>query len=121
PGRPIILLHSNLGITFDLRKIRHSLPEGTRISSFSALCGVGEGPASSKRAHDYVNFYILVDGQERFRADDMEYQSGLKPIDVNLSDSDRFLTLMTTDGSDRSVHLDWSFFVQPQLTIESVQ
>ncbi|MCE5187280.1 MAG: FecR domain-containing protein [Planctomycetaceae bacterium] len=116
--QPCLLLHSNMGITFDLAKVRRSLPAGAVLRSFSALCGMGEGPEGSKRTGDYSDFYVLVDGQERFAAKDMNYLSDLKAIDLKLSDADRFLTLMTTEGKDHNLHLGWSFFYKPQLTID---
>ena len=116
--RPVLFLHSNLGITFDLDKIRKTLPRGSRITGFSAGCGVAEGPEGSKQEKDYSDFYVLVDGTERFAAADMNYLSELKVAEVELADRDRFLTLMTTEGKDGGLHLGWSFFAEPRLYFE---
>ena len=116
--RPALFLHSNLGVTFDLDKIRKALPSGSRITGFSAGCGIGEGPEGSKRENDYTDFFVLVDGAERFSAVDMNYLSEMKRVGLELTDNDRFLTLMTTDGKDGSLHLGWSFFAEPRLYFE---
>ncbi len=115
--QPALMLHSNLGVTFDLQAIRKTLPPGRRITGFSARCGIAEGPLRSRRDEDYSDFFVLVDGVERFRAVDMNYLSEMRPVKVELTDNDRFLTLMTTDGRDGTLHLGWSFFAEPQLTV----
>lgn len=119
--RPALFLHSNLGVTFDLDKIRKTLPSGSRIKNFSAKCVIGEGPEGSKRENDYSDFFVLVDGVERFSAVDMNYMSEIKSVELELTDSDRFLTLMTTEGKDGSLHLGWSFFAEPRLYLVSGQ
>lgn len=116
--RPVLFLHSNLGITFDLDAIRKALPSGSRITGFSAGCGIAEGPEGSKQEKDFSDFYVLVDGVERFAAGDMNYLSELKIAEVELADRDRFLTLMTTEGKDGNLHLGWSFFAEPRLYFE---
>lgn len=117
-GRPVLFLHSNLGVTFDLDKIRRSLPVGGRLAGFSARCALVEGPEGSKRENDYTDFYVLVDGAERFSAVDMNYLSEMKPVELKLNDGDRFLTLMTTEGKDGNLHMGWSFFAEPRLYFE---
>lgn len=121
PEHPALMLHTNLGVTFDLDAIRKILPPGKKIRRFTAQCGIGEAPSSSQREDDYSDFYVLVDGVERFRAVDMNYLSVMKQVDVALTDRDRFLTLMTTEGKDGTLHLGWSFFAEPQLIIDGEQ
>lgn len=115
--RPALFLHSNMGITFDLQQIRKSLPAGGRITAFTAGVAVSEGPKDSVRTNDYSDFYVLVDGIEQFNAVDMNYQSEMRPVQLKLTDDNRFLTLMTTEGKDKSLHLGWSFFAEPRLEI----
>ncbi len=114
--RPAITLHSNLGITFDLDQIRKSLPSEGRITRFSAKCGVVQGPEQSVKIDDYSDFFVLVDGVERFRAVDINYLSDLRKVELELTENDRFLTLITTEGRDKSLHLGWAFFAEPQLS-----
>lgn len=121
PERPALTLHSNLGITFDLDEIRKSLPAGGYIKTFTAECGIGEGPEGSTRVNDYSSFYVLIDGVEQFNAVDMDYQSDMKSINLEITENNRFLTLLTTDGKDKSLHLGWAFFADPRLHIELAQ
>jgi hypothetical protein len=118
---PAIVLHANMGITFDLESIRKSLPYGVRIAGFSSFYGVAEGLDEDKAEHNYSDFYVLVDGQERLKTLDMEYRTGLKAADLILTDNDRFLTLMTTEGKDKAVRLDLCLFAGPKLNLESVE
>jgi hypothetical protein len=117
---PVIVLHANMGITFDLEHIRKSLPAGVRIAGFSSFYGVAEGMDQDKAEHNYSDFYVLVDGQERLKTTDMDYRKGLKAVDLKLTDNDRFLTLMTTEGKDKMVRLDLCFFAEPKLNLESI-
>ena len=87
------MLKRNKGITFDLAAIRRALP-GVRIAAFTALCGISEAdrtPGNKAKA----SFYVLVDGVVRFTQSDLTPASGGVPIQVDLDDQDRFLTLIT--------------------------
>ena len=117
---PGISIHSNAGITFDLDKIRDSLP-GSRIVSFSTLCG---GLAKNiKRAHgSTADFRVLVDGQKRFEITGVHWQGSAKPIHITLTEQDRFLTLMVTDGGEvtdenKANFGDLGLFAEPALTL----
>lgn len=121
---PAIFMHANLGITFDLQAIRRTLPN-LKISRFTALAGISEnGP----RRSPYADFWVLVDGQVRFcrrGADGTEIYS----IEVDLKESDRFLTLAVTDGGrekclwiDGQPYVldgDWGLFALPQLHLQA--
>ncbi|HOQ04899.1 MAG TPA: FecR domain-containing protein [Anaerohalosphaeraceae bacterium] len=122
--KPAIFMHANLGITFDLEAIRRTLAN-LKISRFTALAGISEnGP----RRSPYADFWVLVDGQVRFcrrGADGTEIYS----IDVDLKESDRFLTLAVTDGGrekclwiDGQPYVldgDWGLFALPQLHLRA--
>lgn len=119
---PAIFMHANLGVTFDLEAIRRSLPR-LKITGFEALAGISEnGP----RRNPYADFRVLVDGEERFcraGADGMN----VYPVFVEIDESDRFLTLMVTDGgTERCLMVDgvpyvldgdWGLFAMPRLRI----
>lgn len=111
--RPALLMHANLGITFDLEAIRAS-QAGTRIRSFTSVCGISSHVRSNKTP-DAI-FYVLVDGQVRF------YQKIQLPGDpavnirVELRQDERFLTLACLAGTAN--HGDWSLFGVPALELE---
>lgn len=130
-GTSSIYMHANQGITFDLHAIRDSAP-GLNIESFTARCGVSEtlydyasvlrvwkggwkalGPEDSK-----ADFYVLVDSRIRFAARDVTAADKALPVQVSLTAEDRFLTLVTTQGSDEWNNTnDWTLFAEPYLTL----
>lgn len=121
---PAIFMHANTGITFDLQAIRRSLGN-LKIRRFTALAGISEnGP----RRSPYADFWVLVDGKVRFcrkGADGAE----VYPIQIELSESDRFLTLVVTDGGQEKclwidgqpyvLDGDWGLFAVPQLHVQA--
>lgn len=113
-GRASLTVHSNIGITYDLRAIQSFIP-GTRIAGMTALCGISE--AANKSFDSDSDLWILVDGQVRThynaRANDGR---GLR-IYVPFASEDRFLTLVTTDGGD-GIDNDWMVVAEPLLLIE---
>jgi hypothetical protein len=123
---PFLYLHANMGITFDLEAIRRSLP-GVKIARFQSQCGIRKyaGRPSASNA----DFWVLVDGKVRFKQQQVK-TGGLYPIDIELSENDRFLTLAETDGGDPEGRIlegevlsandsDWGVFVDPVLILES--
>lgn len=108
-----IFLHSNLGITFDLEAIRRVVPnEG--IKAFTSTFGIGEITSSSGQLLDV---WVLVDGQVRFERQGVS-SSMVADIAVELSEADRFLTLVVTDGGDHAFNFDWGLFTNPRLKME---
>jgi hypothetical protein len=62
---------------------------------------------------------VLIDGQVRFEAIDVRPGQAAVSIDIPLSGQERFLTLVTTQGSDPGGnHLDWTLFAEPILHVE---
>ena len=113
-------MHANLGITFDLAEIA-SLNAGLRIERFRSAYGVSESGTDRPCNAD---FWVLVDGQVRFSATHVRIKGIAGEVDVELTDEDRFLTLMTTDGGDpdvasglRGTDSDWCVFVEPNLEL----
>jgi len=117
---PAITVHSNAGITFDLDKIRASLP-GTRIVSFVSLCGIGD-----HSVHDIsfsADFWVLVDGQKRFEWKGAARQHKARNIRIRLNEQDKFLTLVVTDGGKlredtNAIGRDWGIFANAALMLE---
>jgi hypothetical protein len=118
---PSLGMHANAGITFDLDQIRLAMPE-VAISRFKALAGLSEtvadysadGTWDSRRIT--VRFWVLVDGRVRFSGELAAVPSEPRRIEVPLSDTDRFLSLMTTTA-DRRCILCWSMFADPALEL----
>lgn len=110
--KPAIMMKRNKGITFDLDAIRADLPN-TKIHRFTALCGITETdqiPYKEAKA----DFYVLVDGKARFHSPGLTPFTKAVPVDIELSDTDRFLTLMTAYSSVGDNH---TVFAVPALEL----
>jgi hypothetical protein len=124
PAHPAILLHSNLGITFDLQAIGASMP-GISIAEFRSLCGIS---STSPERFPYADFWVLVDGKVRFSRRGTG-ASEVHSICVPIKPTDRFLTLATTDGGMNvsasggngvyPIDSDWCLFAEPYLILDS--
>ena len=112
-SQPAISMHSNSGITFDLDKIRASLP-GSRIVAFSTLCGLAKSKYESM-----ADFWALVDGQKRFSMVGARCRHRARSVRINLSDHDRFLTIAVTEGGNTPElsGTDWGIFAKPILIL----
>ncbi len=122
--QPALLMHSNLGITFDLHAIRQSFPDRS-ITEFRAVYGISDSYAN-KLVQPYADFWILVDGELRFSRRNVTIHQA-ETVTIPLSDSDQFLTLVTTEGpAPASVeeqeegprYNDWCVWGNPVLKIE---
>ncbi len=124
-GNTCLFMHANLGITFDLDAIRSRLP-GKRIVRFQSLIGVSDTALREFNA----DFWMLVDGKLRYRKEHVQQKGLPDTFQIELSNTDRFLTLVTTDGGDpdarilpngfirRSIDCDWCIFGSPVLILE---
>jgi hypothetical protein len=113
---PAITLHSNLGVTFDLDAIRQSIGH-FGIDRFTALCGISE-LVLEESGHQVIpkaSFYVLLDGVNVFERVDATPTEGAGRIDMTIPATARFLTLMVTEGSDRTYDGDWTLFAEPML------
>jgi ferric-dicitrate binding protein FerR (iron transport regulator) len=115
---PSIGMHTNLGITFDLDKIRSSLP-GAKVVRFRALCGVSETVVQYYNEHlnpkAAVEFWVLVDGQARYAKELAVMPSQPERVDVSLDPEDRFLTLATTSAMGYS--FSWGMIAEAELEL----
>ena len=120
--RPCIVMHSNLGLTFDLETIREVYKSD--ITAFTSKIGIAdlEEPYPCN-----VDFWVLVDGQVRYSLQQYKEKGQLTEIRITINPTDRFLTLATTDGGDsddpasfytRAISCDWGVFVEPALELE---
>ncbi len=114
-NHPALLMHANVGITFDLDAIRQTF-SGTRIRSFTSYCGI------SNRVRETGNpvseFYVLVDGQLEYRQEIAMRTLPIPRVQVRLNPDNRFLTLVCLAGKENNG--DWSFFGEPALELERV-
>jgi hypothetical protein len=118
PSRTL-LLHSNMGITFDLQAIRNLLP-GVRIVRFQSKFGIRKWTARTSASN--ADFWILIDGKLTHKKTQVK-ENSLFDVDIELSENDRFLTLIETDGGDPEgrifddmvlmpIDSDWGMFVE---------
>ncbi|MCE5187555.1 MAG: hypothetical protein LLF76_15645 [Planctomycetaceae bacterium] len=122
-AHPAIFLHSNLGVTFDLRAIRNAVP-ATEIDEFQAQCGIS---STGPQRFPCADLWVLVDGKVRFSRRGVG-GADVHSIDIPIYPGDQFLTLAATDGgreiclSDGSnrypIDSDWCVFAQPRLTLQ---
>jgi len=102
----MIGMHANKGITFDLDAIRANA--GLDIERFTAVAGNGGGGAA--------DFWVFLDGALMANQTGITNGSGAFPLDIPISSSDRFLTLVSTDFGN-TYGSDQIFFGDPMLTL----
>ncbi len=114
-SNPVIFMHTNSGLTFDLQAIRESLPQGASIERFTALCGVSDDtPETDKWRSD---FWVLVDGQLKFDFLAVRKNTPGQVVDIPIGPEDRYLTLITTDAGDSTAN-DYCLFARPVLELK---
>ena len=120
--RPALLMHSNVGITFDLDAIRRSCP-GLSITEFTTVYGISDA-YGKKDLLPNADFWILVDGELKFSKRDLTIEQ-IGSIRIPLSNSDRFLTLASTEGAKNDlsdnkspIFNDWCVWGNPVLKVE---
>ncbi len=119
----ILMLHSNIGITFDLQAIRDSLP-GLNLNSFKAWGGITETLNHLQSERPDVDIWILVDGQIRYEKEKLVIENGPISFDIEIDSAERFLTLIVTDGL-RAPHdnrwypfgSDFFYLINPELSL----
>jgi len=113
PGHGFLALHCNKGLTLDLEAIRRLYPK-SRLDRFHCVIGntsVGMGNSSHR-----TTVVIIVDGNRRFRRGAFSSTDGGFPADVQLRDTDRFLTLATLEAGDGTA-FNWVLFGDPVITL----
>ncbi len=117
PGHAALIMHSNVGLTFDLRAIRQANPT-CKFVQFRALTGNTE-ISSQTGSPVYAAVHVFVDGQVRFQRKQINGQSGCFSVLVPIGGNDRFLTLVASDGGNDMV-ADWIVFGDPRLELIEV-
>ena len=119
---PVLLLHSNSGITIDLLEVRENNPEYI-ISKFTAMGGITEAVIGAEGDEADVSVWVLVDGEVRYENKLIDVNDGIIDFDIELTNQDRFLTLIVSDAlrdPDRR-HYPWAndffYLVQPELKL----
>ena len=120
---PCLLMHSNIGVTFDLNAVRVLCPD-IKISHFISKFGIAD---LKENVNCNADFWILIDGQVRQSRRNVTQKGVLNNVSIELDPSDRFLTLVTTDGGDddysgayqRPYTSDWCVFVEPTLVLQT--
>jgi hypothetical protein len=88
-----VYLHANVGLTFDLAAVRRLHPAST-LEQFHAVVGNVRGKGRGEP--DPVELFVLADGVLRFHR---RFEKGeVFSAAVPLSDSDRALSIVITDG-----------------------
>ncbi|HDS85553.1 MAG TPA: hypothetical protein ENN97_10215 [Phycisphaerales bacterium] len=117
---PAVLMHSNVGITFDLQAIRSRL-SGAEISQFDCFVGL---PGSLRGATSRSDVWVLIDGQLRYSKYELMPEAGLLDITIDLAASDRFLTIAVTDAAhtyepgEGTYADDYVYLVKPKLVLK---
>ena len=123
PEQPLLLMHSNIGITFDVDAIRQVLPPDHPITEFISVYGISDA-YGRKDIQPYADFWVLVDGDIRFSKQNVTIDQ-VDTIRIPLSEDDRFLTLVATEGIENmliddkgEIFNDWCVWGNPVLKIE---
>ena len=121
PEYPSILMHANSGITFDLQAIQDELASsGLTFTGFKSDTGFASpGNLNDKGVAD---IYVLIDGEIKYSQIGMDDCETVYNIDIKITPSDRFLTLISSDGGDPddgpiSTWADWCVFAKPELIL----
>lgn len=125
-ANPAICIESNQGITFDLEAVRRTLPENTMIEQLQAVCGISSEVITRWNMNVKASIWVLVDGEVRFKAVGIDVLSGKHSVKVDLKPTDRFLTLVATDGGDEkgkgaANNHDSCFFGRPVLVLGTAE
>jgi hypothetical protein len=117
---PCIVMHANLGITFDLDAIR-SMCHGIKVTRFVSKFGITN--FEEQRDCD-ADFWVLIDGQVRHSRQNITQKNVLSNISIELKSTDRFLTLVTIGGNKGVIRAykrayNWCVFVEPELILKT--
>ena len=119
-GAPSIGLWGNRGITFNLEAMREAMPE-VEIKNLSGLYGYAQNVAKVYKGtgnNPKADLSILLDGKVVFSREQVTIEDGVIPVNVEIDPSNRFLSIIATDGSDSRAN-DWVLLARPQLELES--
>ena len=113
-----ILLHSNIGITIDLDRIRKANPSG-EIHGLKTGYGLTWAERRGK-----VDFYILADGNMIYEDRGVISQAESNNIDLKFESEFRFLSIVVTDAFEEGTSKakahenDFFYLLNPELILE---
>ena len=113
-GHGLLFVDANKGITFDLDAIRHANP-GYKLLRFRATAGNTENESEQGLLRT-ADVWVLVDGEVRFRRREINGYNGGFAVAFSIHQSDRFLTLVATDGGN-GIAGDWIVFGDPRIEL----
>lgn len=108
-------LHPNMGLTFDLQRIRQALP-GPRPVRFCARVGLSETISDFIDTHPESEVWVLLDGQVKL-CQQIRLSEGAVDIQVPFEAENRFLSLAVT-AVNGGVGYNWVVFVNPVIELE---
>ena len=123
-----LFMHSNLGVTFDLSKIRTDL-NNAKIKEFQTRVGISDN-ANVIEGED-VDIWIIVDGKIAYQKSDVK-RGQIENVSVMIPDYARFLTIAVTDSKlldsikeaygilneVSDISSDWCIIANPVLILE---
>ena len=116
PEHGFLMLGSSKAITFDLEAIRRA-NRGCKLLRLRTVVANAETEECFRGS--LADAWVLVDGKCRYQRWRFTNAQGCAPIMVPIYDTDRFLTLASTDGGD-GVSGDDIIFGDPHLELMSV-
>ena len=121
-GHSLLGLHANAGITFNLAAIRSALTPVSAVSNTSKSGQPAFRFTSSvgyfgELGNHFASAWVFVDGQRVAEFTNLGRADGLQPIDLELRDSARYLTLVSTDGGN-GYGMDQIGFGDPKIRID---
>ena len=115
PGRSALGMHASVGMSIDLQDIAYRHP-GLRVDRFSAmLANVGRKDGVGR-----ADFWVLIDGQLVGRYEGLTSDRSPIALDVSISATQRYLTLVSTDGGN-GITLDWITLGDPRIHLSEAR
>jgi hypothetical protein len=99
----LVGIHSNVGITLDLRSIQllhRRVPTEFRASVANIENSRDFDPKDTAQRRLSANFHVFVDGKMRYERMQFGREDGAAEFAVALHPDDRFLTIISTDDGD---------------------
>lgn len=124
PGRSLVFIHANKGITYDIEAIENAHP-GWQLTRLTGIVANTE-PTSVSRAGEEqslrfsADVWVLIDGEIAFTAFDLRRQTGAVELDIDIPLGAKRLTLIATSGMN-AITTDWVMLGDPAFELLSNQ
>ena len=120
PGHGLLLMHANNGITFDLQAIRKANQAYRPIRFRAAVGNVETKTDAYERGDTTADVWVLLDGKVRFKLREINSYNGVLSVNIEIGNTNRFLTLVSTDGGN-GIPKDWILFGDPRLELLPIE